>query len=359
MNSSTPAPTGAIGTPVVRLSGVRGLVAAVPQFLGFEPEQSLVLLCLTHPRGRVGPVARIDLPPPACAAALRPVLECARRYADEVAVVCYHSDQRPACIDDLTAALRDRGIPVVATLSVSGGRIRDARSRAAMRRDRGVPLLGPDDEESLALRSAAILTERLPLPNRQALAASIAPPNGWDDAEVRQAVVAHLHELASDLRAARSRLTPALVRRVDAAFGAAGASYRATGSVPAPAAARLIALAQDSSCRDLLIARAVAAIDAATVGLIAAVAAQCPTDYCAQWCAILAAAAYRYGDGAMAHCALDRVATAQPGHRMARLLRAAMDACLPPESLRVLASIPIPDAETVSPDTSEAGRSQQ
>lgn len=359
MNSSTPTPTGAIGTPVVRLSGVQGLVAAVPQFLGFEPEQSIVLLCLTRPRGRVGPVARIDLPPPACAAALQPMLECARRYADEVAIVCYHSDQRPACIDELTAALRDRDIPVVATLSVSGGRIRDARSLTAMQRDLGVPLLGPDDEESLALRSAAILTERLPLPNRQALEASIAPPNDWDDSETQQAIVAHLHTLAPDLQAARNRLTSALVRRVDAALGAAWASYRTTGGVPAATAARLIALAQDSACRDLVIARAVATIDTATVGLIAAVAAQCPSEYCAQWCAILAAAAYRCGDGAMAHCALDRVTTAQPGHRMARLLRAAMDACLPPESLGVLASIPIPDFEPVSPDRGEAGLSQQ
>src|SRR5690606_10299790 len=156
--------------------------------------------------------------------------------------------------------------------------IRDARSLTAMQRDLGVPLLGPDDEEFLALRSAAILTERLPLPNRQALEASMAPPTDWADAETRPATGAHLHTLAPDLRAARHRLTSALVRRVDAALGAAWASYRTTGGVPAATAARLIALAQDSACRDLVIARAVTAIDTATVGLIATVAAQCPSD---------------------------------------------------------------------------------
>jgi hypothetical protein len=304
----------------------------------------------------MGPVVRIDLPPSPCGPALTPMLECARRHADEVAIVCYHAGERPACIDELADALRVRRIPVVATLSVSAGRIRDSRSPGAMRQDPGLPLLGPDDEQAIALRSAAILTERLPLPSRQALAASIAPPAGWDDAAIRREIVAHLRALAPDLEAAGNSLSPALVRHADAALQGARSAYRSTGRVTTSAAAHVIAVAQHAACRDLLIARTVEPVDRATVGMIAAVAAQCPADYCAQWCTLLAAAAYRHGDGATAHCALDRVDAAQPGHRMGGLLRSVIELCLPPDSLGVLSTIPVPDCSDVSPDEGEVGR---
>lgn len=358
MKPSTPTPAPIADTSVVRLSGAQGIVAAVPQYLGFVPEQSLVLMCLTRPRGRVGPVARIDLPSAPCGPALAPMLECARRYADEIAIVCYHSGDRPACIDELIRAVRTCRIPVVATLSVCAGRIRDARSSAAMRRDPGMPLLDPDDAQAVALRSAAILAERHPLPSRQALAASIAPSAHHDDTAARRAIDTQLHAMAPDLAAAGRALSPALARHTDTALDAARTSYRSSGRVPATVAARLIAIAQHTACRDLLIARCVEPVDPGTVGLLAAVAAQCPDDYGAQWCAVLAAAAYRHGDGAMAQCALDRVEAAHPAHRMAQLLRSMMTLCLPPDALAGLADIAIPACGEISPDADEVDRSR-
>lgn len=360
MTSSATAPASTAGPYVVRLSGPQGIVAAVPHYLGFVPDESLVLICLTAPRGRIGPVARIDLPPPGCGDVLIPMLECARQHADSVAVVCYHDGPRPSCIDELTRALRLRRIPITATLSVSGGRIRDARSRSAMRRDPGIPLLDPEDDHAVALRSAATLTERIPLPSRAALAASITPAEHWDDTDMRRAIEADLRSLAPACEAAGRALTPELAQQVDAALGAAETEYRDTGRVSMPAAAGVIAVVQHVGCRDLMIARAVRRADAALVGLASAVAAQCPDDYCAQVCATLAATAYRSGDGALAHCALDRAIAAEPGHRMSQLLRAAIAACLPPDSLDILADIPVPaasEAHGVSPDTAEADRS--
>ena len=116
---------------VVRLSGPQGLALAVPQHLGFHPERSLVLLCLKAPRGRVGPVARIDLYDPAIPGPTEQLVGTAHRYADAVAVLCYHDGDRPACLDALLDALAEAGIPVTDVLSVCEGRIRRARSRHA------------------------------------------------------------------------------------------------------------------------------------------------------------------------------------------------------------------------------------
>jgi hypothetical protein len=348
------APASSTGPQVVRLSGPQGIVAAIPHYLGFVPENSLVLLCLTSPRDRVGPVCRIDLPPPGYPEVLSPMLECARRHADSAAIVCYHEGPRPPCIDDLADGLRDRRIPIVATLSVSEGRIRDARSDSAARRDRGMPLLAADDTQAIALRSAAVLAGRPPLPNRAALAASITPTAEGDDAGMRQAIDAALAELAPAVAAAGRRLTPELVEWIDAVLDVLDAEYRGCGRVAAESAARAIALAHHPGSRDLIIARAVSRPDRDTVGFAISVAAQCPDDYCAQWCAVLAVAAYRSGDGALAHCALDRTQHAEPEHRLARLLRSSIGAGLPPASLDVLARIPIPVAKSVNRDADAA-----
>lgn len=339
---------------MIRLSGPQGIVAAIPHYLGFVPENSLVLLCLVSPRGRVGPVCRIDLPPPGYPEVLSPMLECARRHADDAAIVCYHAGPRPPCIDDLADGLRVRRIPIVAILSVAGGRIRDARSTSAARRDHGIPLLDPDDTQATTLLSAAVLAGRPPLPSRAALAASIAPAANGDGAGMRKAIDAAVRELAPVVAAAGPRLTPELVEQVDGVLDALDAEYRSCGRASAESAARAIALAHHPGSRDLIIARAVGRGDRDAVGFAISVAAQCPDDYCAQWCAVLATAAYRSGDGALAHCALDRTQKAEPENRLARLLRSSIAACLPPASLDVLARIPIPVAKSVSRDADAA-----
>lgn len=56
--------------------------------------------------------------------------------------------------------------------------------------------------------------------------------------------------------------------------------------------------------------------------------------------ALLAAVAYRRGDGALAQCALTRAAAAQPGHRLTLLLQACLDAGIHPDELDTLADAP-------------------
>ncbi|MEO7125449.1 MAG: DUF4192 domain-containing protein [Nakamurella sp.] len=363
MTTFTRAPASAAGPHIVRLSGPQGMVAAIPQYLGFIPDESLILLCMQHPNGRVGPVVRVDIPPPEYTEALLPMLDFAERYASDVAVVCYHEGPRPTCIDELSDALRARRIPIVATLSVRGQRIRDARSKSALQRDPGIPLLDANDVQAVALRSAAALVGRSPLPSRTALAASVGPTTSRNDALIHTAIDAVEHELASEFDEAGRGLTPSLVSIVDTALESVAAEYVDTGCVIISSAARIIALTRHVACRDLIMARTIAHSDSSIVGLLTTVAAQCPDDVCADLCAVLAGAAYRTGDGALAHCALDRALNAQATHRMSMLLRSAIDAGIPPSALDVLVNIPIPDNtiandEDLSPYAVEEVRSQ-
>ena len=167
-------PSTPIGPVTVRLSGPQGMVLAVPQYLGFHPTESLVLLCLTAPRGRVGPVARVDLFEPDNTDAVEQLVGCAVRYADAAAVIGYYAGDRPACLDVLIAALTEADVPVTEVLSVRSGRIRRARTDAAERADPGVPVPGPDDEGAQRLAAASALAGRSVLPSRQALAESLA-----------------------------------------------------------------------------------------------------------------------------------------------------------------------------------------
>jgi hypothetical protein len=63
-----------IATTVVRLSTPSDIVDAVPYLLGFQPEDSLVVLSLRGDRSRLGLTARVDLPPAKVAN------ECAREF---------------------------------------------------------------------------------------------------------------------------------------------------------------------------------------------------------------------------------------------------------------------------------------
>lgn len=54
-------------------------------------------------------------------------------------------------------------------------------------------------------------------------------------------------------------------------------------------------------------------------------------------CAVLAAIAYRHGDGALARVALDRARDIEPDHRLSNMLDMALSGGLPPETLEALA----------------------
>ncbi len=116
-------------TTTVRLSGRRGLLAAVPAMLGFHPQESLVMICLSGPRRRVGPVIRVDLDDPAGAGssgADSPVSQFrahARRYSDEVALICYTDRAgRSATFEGVLKGLQTAGVNILDAVTVRLGR---------------------------------------------------------------------------------------------------------------------------------------------------------------------------------------------------------------------------------------------
>src|ERR1700712_3745100 len=115
-------------TTTVRLTGRRGLLAAIPAMLGFHPEESLVMICLSGPRRRVGPVIRIDLDDPAgrdrsgAAGPVSQFLAHALRYSDEVALVCYTDRPGPsAMFDGVLTGLQAGGVQILDAALVCRG----------------------------------------------------------------------------------------------------------------------------------------------------------------------------------------------------------------------------------------------
>lgn len=65
-----------------------------------------------------------------------------------------------------------------------------------------------------------------------------------------------------------------------------------------------------------------------------------PDDVAAELCSVLAVAAYRAGDGALAQVAVDRCLRGDPEHRLAHLMLGVMAAGLHPDELTGLGGAP-------------------
>lgn len=319
----------------IRLTGPTGIVAAVPQMLGFEPDESVAVLCLEQPRGRVGPVCRIDTAEIRHPGAVEQLLAVAERYADTVAVVCYHAGPRPAELDSLLRAFDAAGTPVAGVWSVTGGMIRASDDADSYLADGGTPVAGDDDPEVSSLRAASALGGRRILPDRAALVASVAGPTR-QRARRMEATIQRLARQLPPPSADAAGVADA-VARTRRMWARARRECERTGEVSTRTALTLALLTDRTECRDRLIGALVRDGRHALAPLISVVG-RCPDAHVAQIASVLAVIAYRCGDGALAQCALDRVTATDPHHRLARLLAAAMAGGLPPESLTSMAT---------------------
>lgn len=329
--------------PVIRVSGAQGLVAAIPHCLGFHPTDSIVLLCICGARRRLGPLMRLDIDEAATPGAISRLILHASTHADEVVLVCFHDDERPPCLDVVTKALARADIPIAGVLSVHEGRIRDASTARRMRRDAGVALLDSDDQEVLDISSAFALAGQSPLDSREDLARSIRPPASWLPGQLHEHLVTARGSLAELEDCCRDAEDLALQhsRALDETWKHVRTSHENAGVVPAELVAMLITLCDIVRCRDELLTRVIAANDANSVAALIAVCAQCGDAECAEVSTILAAAAYRRGNGALAHCALDRAQSVRPHHRLAMILRSFIDMGTHPTALDRLAAPPV------------------
>lgn len=351
-------------TPI-RISGPAGLLAVVPSMLGFHPKNSLVLMCISGGRRRVGPVARVDLAKGHDRAMAEHLANHARNHADEVVVISYQdSRRRPPMLDDLLAALARAGIDVMDAMVVRRGRVRPALNAAMERAHPGVPVPDANDPQVQQLAAAGALAGRSVLSDRHQLRRSIAGPRGARLAQAQR----HINEAAAgrlpnpddpspsagsatdvppesrtDRPAADAgprehvlRVVP-IPSEVDGLLERALRQISATGEVSVEVATALVVMLTDGPVRDAVMIRAVAEIDRPWLPMLIACATWTPDALAAPLCSVLAMVAYRHGDGALAQIAVDRCLAAEPRNSLALLMIAIMSAGVHPEELERIA----------------------
>lgn len=329
----------------IRITGPAGLLAAVPPLLGFHPTNSLVLLCVCGGRRRVGPVARVDLPPGHDRALAQQLTLYARMHADEVAVVCYlRGKRRPPLLDDLLGELAAAGIAVMDAMTVREGYARPALSAAMERNHPGIPMPAPDDPVVCALEAAGALSGRSVLPDRDALRRSIAGPTG---SRLRAAEGGINEAAAGRMPAVTQTDTPAVVslRRTATArrhpvppsiwelMDAACVQVAETGTVDMPVATAVAAVLAEDAVQRAVLKEALRELDGFWLPMLISCATWTPDAVAPPLCSVLAVVAYRHGDGALAQVAVDRCLAAEPQNPLALVLIDIMSAGLRPEDL--------------------------
>jgi hypothetical protein len=276
-------------TAAIRLTSPADIVAAVPHLCGFVPTDSLVAIALQGKR--IALTMRFDL----AAEGLAEELVRRVRHVDATStvLVLYSSsgDWEP-----LVAGLRTR-LDVVEALHV-----RDERwtsflcSSASCCPPTGTPVVGSD-----LLAAVSAYEGRAVLRDRAELVRSLATPT---------------QPLALD------------------APPASLAEFRDQLGVPVgPCAAALVVALQDRRVRDEV---ALLALDhdEALLALLLELARRCSAPSDVPVCTLIALVAWLRGDGALANVALDRALAGEPGCTMALLMRAGLDAQLPPSAVR-------------------------
>lgn len=356
-----------VGTPAA-------LLAVIPEFLGFIPETSLVVIGTEPPGSSVKVTLRYDLPDPSGAGIAADMAAHAagvlrsQRLTTMVAV-----GYGPAALVDLVAAAvrdaaRKAGVDLREFLRVENGRYWsyvcgndaccppegkpfDPVTSAAL----GVPDSGTADPcpaDACPAGAAAVL------PSRAAVAARVAPVGGTAAEAMRQATrraERHVTQLLAQVSRSGRR---GAVRHLVATEGLAAAgdmiaTYRTGGRYTTDfQLARMTVALRDLRVRDDAWARMDSAHVDAHLRLWIDVTRRAQPGYVAAPAALLAFVAWQSGDGALANVALDRALADDPRYSMALLLRQVITAGAPPS----LARLPMtPEEVAASYDDAEGG----
>ncbi len=329
-----------IGTPAagstvmsrVTLRTPTDLLAAVPYLLGFHPDDSVVVIGLSGPR--VVFSARADLPPP------DDVLDLADQLggvlieqAVELALVIGYGEPTRVtpCVLALRAALPRRGIEVGEVLRATDGRYWSYLCESV----RCCPPEGtPYDVSGTEMAAVATYAGQVALPDRATLERTLAPVSGPERDAVERATEAAARELAGQAERAAN---PGVSRRRAGirALVAAVRCYESGGRLADDDLARITLLLTSTDVRDSCWARVTAAgPDLGTQQeLWRDVTRRARADLVPGPATLLAYAAYRAGNGALARVALDRALAADPAYSLAALLGQALDHALPPALL--------------------------
>ena len=331
----------------VHLSDPGEVAAALPHLLGFAPRESLVAVSLRGPAGRrFGLTARIDLPP---AAHSRSVLQGLARsmLTDRPAAVLLlvvseqddeHGGPGPvelphrSLVREAVLAFTAARVAVREVLLVRGGRWWSYDcSAACCLPGAGTPLPGGTS----ALAAASVVSGQVVEADRAALVRRLAPVGFLAAAGMARAC----DEVGDQL----ARRTAELGWDAVAEEGWAAVLAAVAGAEPGVGAglsdrevARLAWGLRDVDLRDRALTLALGRSATAAEAVWAELTRRAPGSLAAAPATLLAVTAWVRGNGSLANVALERALASEPTYTFAVLLRAALDACLPPAEVRRL-----------------------
>lgn len=285
------------------------LLALVAPLIGFEPEQSLVMLTFGARRSFH---ARVDLPAPPDLAAWEEVADvlldpAVRHGVRRVVLVLYTDRDLAARARGLRRRFRESGIEVLDVLRVGGGRWYSACGGG------GVPRHGvPFDARTHPMRVRSVVDGRVVLPSRAAVAASLET-----DEPAARAVAEHLDAAVGG--------TPG-----EGVLDLLAALVGGSEPVGDEAVARLLLALADPEARDRIWSGLDRRGAVAQVGVWSEVLRRAPSEHSADAAAVLGFAAWLAGHGALAWCAVDRCREVAPHHRQGALVARLLQGAVPP-----------------------------
>ena len=321
------------------------VVGAIPWFLGFHPEESLVLICLGGPRQRMRMCARSDLSdldqPEAVTSLVRNVQ---RAGGDGVLLVCYPRPEQIAaaagtsqlpeqhCVTALVSAFVAEDIGVALSLAVIDGRWYSYDHVDSQYPPEGTTIDPAPSGVTAQLAASVVGSGGTVLGSRSELRSMIAPPVGLRAHVLSGLANQLLENLVQRIRthglgAARAHT----VTRFERAWHRWRAGQHTLSDTDAM---ELVIGLQDVYARDEVIRIDPGADGAALLALWSHLARCADDETAAPVCSALACVACMEGEGALVNMALERALRVDPHYSLAHLLLQATAKALPPQRLR-------------------------
>jgi hypothetical protein len=320
----------------IRITENADLLAAVPHLLGFHPLESLVVIGLHGEEPmNIGLTLRVDLPPPEH---FDPVVEqlampLGERGVDAVVIVIVGGIRDRATADPphhplmnrLEAALAEFGIPVVHRLwapHIAEGirwRCYDDPACGGV-----IP-----DPTATPLAAAAVVAGAVTMPSRAAVVATLAPAD--------QATLARRGLLLDAVSRGCEPGEDSVALGIERLTTVRAAIDSAVDEPPILTDEDVLVLIDalgDHRVRDACLIQDDEEHRLAAERLWTALVRATPSPERAEPASLLAFCTYLRGDGVLAGIALEQAEQADPGHRLAELLRESLRSGLPPRQLR-------------------------